>query len=180
MWLLFMGVFFGCFLALERQPAKDPSAASIDFIEPPEGTLHVLMGLHPKCPCTSNSVVALKRLMRTAGREAPCTILAMAPSTTDASWIETDNLALARNIPRATIVIDSDAQRSRELGIHASGGVMIVDARGQVAFRGGITAGRNCPLAGPGLDVAARALSGERLGPQQFPVFGCPLLAEAP
>ena len=145
-----------------------------DFV-PQQGTLHVVMALHPKCPCTRNTLVELQQLLTIDPFSTRCTFLLALPQGEAISWMDTGTARLAKSLPNSQMLVDIDATRSRQLGLRNSGAMLVVQSDRTVAFCGGITAGRSCVAANPGSETVAKLFRHESVVSITTPTFGCPL-----
>ncbi len=154
----------------------DPIAlcALKEFI-PPEGELHVVMAVHPKCPCTRSTLAELERLLGTESTTTRCVFLVSMPSEMPMSWLDSGTTKLAMGIPNARIVVDVDAKRAQRLGLKNSGEILIVQPDGTVSFSGGITSGRTCSQENPGSVAVASLFRGDSIHAITTPTFGCPI-----
>ncbi len=144
-------------------------------ILPPPGKLHVVMALHPKCPCTKTSLEVLGRLLAIDSDSTYCSFLVSLPSDQSVSWIDTPITKLAMSLPNASLAVDVEAKRAHQLGLMNSGSVILVQSDGSVTFRGGITSGRTCSDESPGSVNAASLIRREIIAAITTPTFGFPL-----
>jgi hypothetical protein len=151
-----------------------PAEYLADFV-PEAGTVHVIMALHPKCPCTRTTLAELEHVLALQKERAKCTFLVTLPSNESMSWIDTDTVTFAKKLPTAEIVIDVDSERANQLDLLNSGALLLLHSNGTVSFRGGITSGRTCSVENPGSRAVSDLLRGDVVDPITTPVFGCSL-----
>ncbi len=142
---------------------------------PQAGVLHVVMALHPKCPCTRTTLAELERLLAIESQSTRCTFLVSMPSNQSLSWIDTDTTSFAKNLPNSFLVIDVDSKVSHQLGLKNSGALLVVQSDGTISFSGGITSGRTCSVKNPGSEAVLALIRREPLQDITTPTFGCVL-----
>ena len=79
--------------------------------------------------------------MRHLGDKVHCEVRVCVPAD-DARIPETAIVERARKVTGVHLGIDVDGRRAAGVGIHTSGGVLLLDSQGCVRFCGGITRGR--------------------------------------
>lgn len=152
------------------------------------GRMRVVMGVHPRCPCTRASLAELRELVSRAREDVDVTILLCVPAGAGAAWTESANCDAARAIPGAEVIVDTGGRLAAELGMKTSGHVVVYDGARRLAFSGGITAGRGRvgPSAGGARlraltdrheGSAAGAEGEQRAGAVAAPVYGCELVS---
>jgi hypothetical protein len=151
-----------------------PWDAIADFGRPNEA-LHVIMALHPKCPCSITTLRELESIHAAKTASAKYTFLVALPISQSISWIDTESTKIAMRLPNAEVVVDVDSKRAIQLGLVNSGALLVIQPNGTVCFRGGITSGRTCSAGNPGANAVTRLLKGESIDPITTPTFGCPL-----
>lgn len=124
--------------------------------------------LHPDCPCSRASVHELESAMRMLPLGAR--VIAVFEGMGDgALWAAVGTSSIER-------VLDDGTENAR-FGARTSGYAVVYDARGALAFRGGITASRGHVGDNMGRQKFAAALQGISHG-DHHPVFGCALTSE--
>lgn len=140
-----------------------------------EGRAAFVMALHPRCPCSSASVDALERVVLRRPVNADVIVLVSVPSDASDAWTDSPLVVAARAISGASVVLDTDGERSRSLGMRTSGHLLAYGADGRLAFTGGITPGRGLTCGDAGIERLSELL-------EQFdrateaPVYGCALV----
>ncbi|TWU58734.1 hypothetical protein Poly51_15140 [Rubripirellula tenax] len=157
------------------QSAVCVSRTDLADMVPDKGCLHIVVAMHPKCPCTRTTLSQLERLLAEAPASTKCTFLVSKPRNRLASWIQSDTTDMAKSFANSEIFVDIDSERARKLGMAHSGTVLIVRPDGTLSFMGGITAGRSCSTENPGSLSVASLLRGESAPLLATPTFGCPL-----
>lgn len=148
-------------------------------IVPAEDRLHLVMAIHPYCPCSRASLEALDRIMAHSQGRANASVLFMKPNGVRSGWEQTELWHNATAIPGVDLICDEGGQESRRFGVETSGHVLLYDKNGKQLYSGGITAGRGHHGDNAGLDRCMRFISGEKTDPQDAPVFGCSLFNPA-
>lgn len=144
-------------------------------LRPPTGHLHLVMSIHPQCPCTGNSLRELERLLMLDLERTQCTFLVYSPVGAGSGWLESPTMQVANRIASGDCEIDIAGRRALQLGLDVSGAVLVVDERGQILFEGGITSGRSCTMENPGAAALRSILKREPVPFARTPVFGCSL-----
>ncbi|MFK8115262.1 MAG: hypothetical protein AB8B91_23885 [Rubripirellula sp.] len=103
-----------------------------------------------------------------------CTFIVFKPVGPSDGWTDTPTMIAAQALPNVTFLEDVDALVSRQLGLEVSGAVLVVNDRGEVLLRGGITGSRSCEIENPGEEALAKIAMGANVAPLNTPVFGCP------
>jgi hypothetical protein len=158
----------------DQAPVEWPVASQLRRV-PGKATL--MMFAHPKCPCTRASMEELAALMAESPGEVTAQVVFFKPENAGDDWPRTALWRTAAAIPGVTVSIENAGAEARRFGAETSGDVLLYDARGRLAFHGGITAVRG--EAGPNAGHAALAdfLAGKEAPQTRAPVFGCPLTA---
>src|ERR1700683_2190740 len=102
---------------------------------------HLVMVVHPHCPCSRASIGELATLMAREQGHLQASVVFVDPPGFDGSWAKTDLWASAGLIPGVTRVID-DGREARLFSAATSGQTMVYDANGRLRFTGGITVAR--------------------------------------
>ncbi len=142
-------------------PATWPAASTL----PHEG-ITVATFVHPECPCTRASIT---ELATSISARAPATLLVV---------VEGDPAEIAdrlRALPSARVVIDAGGVEAARFGAKTSGHVVAYDARGSLAFSGGITPGRGHVGDNMGRRSLERILAGGSAVDPTRAVLGCEL-----
>lgn len=143
------------------------------------GRTTLVMFVHPQCPCTRASLSELEQIVTEHSESTPpaldAFVVFLAPSSAPAGW-ETSTLAdRARSLRGVSVVSDTNGQEARLFHADISGVVVLYDGRGDLLFSGGITGGRGEIGENAGLRRVRALLTAAPVGPQDAPVFGCPL-----
>ncbi len=136
----------------------------------------VLFFIHPRCPCTKVSAAMLAAALPAAKPSLQIHVVALtSPELTAAESVANDYRAKLG----ASVHLDSEGAERRRFGVHTSGQVVVYDAAGHLTFAGGVSAARGHEGPNPGQAALIALLRDERPAPANWPVFGCPLTAEA-
>ncbi|XZE20540.1 hypothetical protein SH449x_000415 [Pirellulaceae bacterium SH449] len=195
-----------CFLAILPSIGRDatypqdlvPSWPESSAIEKSNRTPHLLVFVHPFCPCTRATLMNLDYAV--SSKNLKVTIVQL-------SSIRFENihtpLAKIEEVTHGRgwdLVFDTDGAEARKFGVATSGECLLFAPSGQLVFSGGVTAmrghiGRNKPLSSlmAHIDSLEGDLLQRRLQPALlntftvdqskekidiFPTFGCPLFCE--
>jgi hypothetical protein len=143
-------------------PSRWPAASHL----PAPREMHVLMFVHPGCPCTRASLRELEDAVRAQPSPPAVTIVLAEPG---------DEIAtLVRRIPRAQMIAD-DGTEALRFEATTSGFTLVYDADGALAFAGGITGSRGHVGANVGAASLRAVLAGHRPETTRHAVFGCSL-----
>ncbi|MGE0403356.1 MAG: RedB protein [Kofleriaceae bacterium] len=143
-------------------PPRWPTASAL-----PHDGITIAMFVHPECPCTRASIAELAAAI---SAKAPATLVVV---------VEGDPAEIAdrlRALPSARIVTDAGVEAAR-FGAKTSGHVVAYDARGSLAFSGGITPGRGHVGDNMGRRSLERILAGGSAVDPTRAVLGCELEA---
>jgi len=138
----------------------------------------LIMFVHPKCPCTQASMEELNRLLARCNGRVAARVLFFKPGNLPQDWVQTDLWRSAAAIPGVTVQEDIDDTLAHKFGAETSGYVLLYDPRGQLLFRGGITAGRGHAGDNAGESAIVSLAAGQNPGLVQTPVYGCSLLSK--
>lgn len=157
-------------VAPERLPAGIAAA--------PAGGYRLLAFFHPRCPCSRASVRELAEVLSDADVPVDATAHFLVPAGEAPDWAETGLWRSAVAVPGLRSAADPGGATAGRFGVATSGAVLLYDARGRLAFSGGVTAGRGHEGDSPG-NLALRAvLTGDSAAsarPSEAAVFGCGL-----
>jgi hypothetical protein len=171
---------FGALLAYEfrggKQSAPPVKAAGAVAKWLGNKPFHLVLALHPKCPCSRASVAELERLAAQCGADFDITVLVTAPLDAGDDWVEAPLVREARERLHATIVHDANGALAGELGMRTSGAVVLLDSQGQSHFFGGITSSRGHEGDSAGADAIRDIVGGRLPSSDCSAVFGCPLV----
>ena len=148
--------------------------------QPSATRAHLLMFVHPRCPCSDASMGELAKLMASAGPRLEASVYFFYPRQQSASWAHTGLWNSAAAIPGVRAIEDRDAEMAGRFGAFTSGQTLVYDASGNLRFKGGITAARGHSGDNAGRS-AVEALLASPDSVQELvstPVFGCSLTGE--
>jgi len=155
-------------------PRQWPAGASI-ALDSDRDTL--LLFVHPQCPCTRATVEELNRLLVANHDRVQVHVFCYHPANTPDQWTQTELWRSVAAIPGVALHEDPAGRVSQQFGAETSGYVVLYNPRGQLLFKGGITAGRGHIGDNVGESTVASLLSGESVAVKQTPVYGCSMLA---
>jgi hypothetical protein len=154
-------------------PSSWPVGSSLS----PVGDRNTLvMFVHPKCPCTRESLSELNIIMNADAGRAAALIAFLKPDGVDAGWERTASWDAAGAIPNADRFVDRNGSEASRFGVRTSGHVLVYDPGGHLRFSGGITDSRGHAGDNMGRRMVRDALADDGSGGRfDHPVYGCPL-----
>ena len=139
---------------------------------------HLVMVVHPHCPCSRASIGELATLMAGEQKRLRASVIFVEPPGFAGSWAKTDLWNDAGLIPGVTRVID-DGREARLFNAATSGQTMVYDARGNLLFTGGITNARGHFGDNDGIRSIAMIINdgapAKDAAVTRTPVYGCAL-----
>ena len=179
-WLL---AILGGFAYLSRYHNQPGPAAESPALWPPGSRVeeaserfHLLIWLHPRCPCSFSSIGQAERLLSTFADKTTCTVLVALPATRDRRFTETSLVRRAKSMPNTRWLFDDLGREANRFGVQTSGHVLLYGPDGRLRFSGGITPRRGHEGVCAGTLAIEKLLAGgapEAIG--SSPVFGCRL-----
>lgn len=139
----------------------------------------LLMFVHPRCPCSRASISELSVLMTHCHDRLESHVLFLGPTSTPDDWAKTDLWKAAARIPGVELHLDIGGVEHRRFGALVSGEVFLYQPSGELAFHGGITAGRGHAGDNLGRWALEQFLLKDELPTAESPVFGCELTTPA-
>ena len=97
---------------------------------------------HPQCDCTRATLGELAEVLARAPQPPKTYVLFLRPAGFAAGWEQTALWRTAKSLPNVTVLRDDDGAEARRFGAETSGQTLLYDARGALAFSGGITGSR--------------------------------------
>jgi hypothetical protein len=141
----------------------------------------LIMGVHPRCPCTRASVAELARVLAACEGRVEVFVLILAPQHGVTPWVRADWLSRLGTISGVHLFDDPGGLEADRFGARTSGHVALYAPEGHLLFHGGITIARGHEGDNAGREAALALISGGRpAGPAATPVFGCPLVEPSP
>jgi hypothetical protein len=172
-------------LALLGRKANTPGKASIAPSQWPvattvrldSGRATLVMFLHPNCPCSRATIEELNGLMAHCNGKITIYALFLKPKGVSDAWVHTDLWRSAEAIPGVHALSDEGGLEAHRFGAKTSGQTYLYGPKGDLLFRGGITAARGHSGDNAGRDaVQALLVGGSGRRDVTTPVFGCSLL----
>jgi hypothetical protein len=145
----------------------------------PDGHIALVMFVHPQCPCTRASIAELASLVAKIESPISAHVFFYSPASQPSSWVEAEHWKAAAAIPDIHLAHDPEGALAAQFNAVASGFSVVYDARGTLAFAGGITASRGQFGASAGGEAVLRIARGESHGLITAPAFGCSLLGRS-
>jgi hypothetical protein len=133
----------------------------------------LIIGIHPKCPCTLATISELQRIMRQCAGTLSCSVVAFVPTNAPGNWTDTESVRQAREIPGVEVVNDVGGSKLTHLGIQTSGAAVLYDSTGTPRFHGGITPSRGHEGVNIGSETICALINGQQPFVADTPVFGC-------
>jgi len=156
-------------------PRHWPNAAPFQ-LTPAKFTL--LLFAHPQCPCTRATLEELNRLLARCGDRVDTHVFFLQSAGLAANWTRSGLWSSAAEIPGVTLHEDLDGATARRFGAETSGYALLYDTRGELLFRGGITAGRGHAGDNAGENMILAQINSPAANVEQTPVYGCSLLTK--
>ncbi len=157
--------------------AQDRLAATPAESRPPDegGRPALYLFAHPHCPCTRASLHELARIA--AGRADDLAIRVYVeelpelgqPHESSESW------RIASAISGVQVELDRGGRIARSFGARTSGQAVLLDARGELQFAGGLTRARGHEGDSAGARAVLDLLAGRSSATRATPVYGCAL-----
>jgi len=176
-WLSLVGLCFVLLYYYEGIPgaALAPSGAWPEktrvAYEP--GRPHLVMAIHPRCPCTRATLRELERIIARTDGKLEVRLLFWVPPGALAGWEETDLWKMARALPNVKTLRDPAGTEAKMFGARTSGHTVLYDLHGRAVFTGGITPARGHEgVTRGGAAIITHILTGQTLY-ERTQVFGC-------
>lgn len=167
-WATYQGTPGAAALAPERWPNTSAIALGSE-----RSTLVTV--IHPRCSCSSATLVELGSLMREISERVDAYAVFVVPPGSDDEWRNGELWDRANSIAGLTVVLD-EGEESERFGARTSGQILLYEPTGQLIFAGGITPSRGHQGESAGA-ASVRALVGD--GDEQAiartNVYGCAL-----
>jgi hypothetical protein len=144
-------------------------------LTPAKNSKTLLLFAHPRCPCTRASLSELAQVMALGQDQLHSQIVFLQPDANAEKWRNSDLVAQANALSRATVVWDETGELTRQFGVRTSGHVLLFDEAGTLLFSGGITDLRGHSSGNTGSAAVLALAQGEMLPLTTTKVFGCPL-----
>ncbi len=135
----------------------------------------LVMFIHPHCPCSRASIGELALLMAHSQGLVNAHVFFLKPAAMPDDWVLTDTWREAAAIPGVSVHPDDAGAEVRLFNVETSGDLVLYDAKGKLAFHGGITAARGHSGDNAGRSAVQALLLKQSPGTNNTPVFGCSL-----
>ena len=145
-----------------------------------EGRFHLMMAIHPMCPCSNASATELQRLLAHSTEKIRCTILAYTTAQTGTKWLQSQLIARFQSTPSTTVVSDVDGRIASQYRMAYSGATVLIRPDGTMAYWGGITPSRGHEGDNFGVDSILYAIEHDTKGIIEGPVYGCSIDQDLP
>ena len=178
-WILAVGAGFYKlqeYAATPGEAARPGTARPVDVnrvLDPSRANL--VLAVHPHCPCSRATIVALAEVMNRCQDLASADVLFYKPADTPADWERTTLWLSAATIPGVTARADEDGLEAIRFGAVTSGHVVLYSIGGELLFSGGITVSRGHQGRNLGMESLISCLTQGIPDRTPWPVFGCPL-----
>lgn len=147
-------------------------------IDLPSSRHTLLLFLHARCACSRASIHELEQLAGQSREHLNVHVVLYRPPV--ATKDDEDLWARARAIPSVTTHWDEGGVEARRFGSLTSGDALLWSPRGELLYRGGITASRGHIGDSPGRRAILSFLKTGTAATDRAPVFGCPIADRAP
>lgn len=161
-------------------PTKVVSAGDVAQPKTSKAKFHMIMFVHPKCPCTRASIAELRNLME-GNSDLKATVYCYRPSSEKAGWEKSEIWKEAQKIDNVTLVVDVDGAKAGVYRIVTSGQVLLYDVNENLVFSGGITGARGHVGENVGESMIDEIVSNPDTPVAKSlsaPVFGCRILKD--
>jgi len=135
--------------------------------------------VHPNCACSRATLGELGRLLARVPDRVRTLVVISRPEGLADEAASTELRERARAIPGVRVIEDASAVEVTRFGATTSGSCLLYDARGALAFAGGITATRGHEGDSLGQDRIVSLITTGSADGAETPVFGCSI-AEGP
>ena len=142
-------------------------------IDLPSSRHTLLLFLHARCTCSRASVHELAQIVGQGRQRLNVHVILYRPPVGTAG--EEELWAQARAIPGVTVHWDEGGTEARRFGSFTSGDALLWSPRGELLYRGGITASRGHIGDSPGRRAILSLLQTGTAATARAPVFGCPI-----
>jgi len=152
-------------------PSSWPAGSSLARVQ---DSPHLILFLHPHCPCSAATLGELNRILaRAPGVQV--TMVFFVPPDADDSWRSSALRRRAGGLQSSMvrIVDDPAGLEASNFGARSSGHTVLYDAGGRLLFSGGITASRGHEGDNAGADAVVALLAGKEHPVSHAPTFGC-------
>ncbi len=139
---------------------------------------HLVMFIHPHCPCTWASVGELKKILGAPHAPVHVEVVLVLPPGVPTDWEKTPLAAEVSAINGVQVRTDVGGAEASSFGAQTSGHVVLYAADGRLLYSGGITRSRGHEGDNPGSESVLALLNGRDADESARPVFGCPLVAD--
>ena len=140
---------------------------------------NLIMFAHPKCGCTTASLIELEKILHTYAKQINVKIFFYRPTGSDENWSNGDSKKMASKIINVLVYDDEGGQIARRFGALTSGQVMLYSHNGELNYAGGITESRGHIGANAGSRSIASVIDTGKASLKMEHTFGCVLFNEA-
>jgi hypothetical protein len=144
---------------------------------------HLIVFVHPHCPCTRATIANLDRLLARTNGKLDVTAVVVVPLGATSDWADTANVRAVRAIEGVETRTDWGGAEANRFGATTSGYVLLYTADRNLAYAGGITPARGHEGDCKGIDQILAIVAGGTAQleiPQPQTAAGCALLDEGP
>lgn len=150
-----------------------------------QGSLTIVLAVHPRCPCTRATINELERTLARAGEQPTIYALIFEPALEvdtdpDESFARTQIRTRLSDLPGVVMVRDPGSEIASRFGAMTSGHTLVYDADGSLRFSGGLTPTRAHEGPNTGSASLIELLNGGAAIADDAPVYGCPLCPDSP
>ena len=157
-------------------PVRIETGAGRSDLRAPPGKLRLVMFLHPLCPCSRASLEELSVLLAHVGGRGrlEAEVLFIRLRQPPDGWESSGLRRQASALPGVKSGDDLEGL-AEKLGARTSGDTVVVDDRGTVLYRGGLTVARGHLGENDGLVAVEAVAAGREPAVRNGPVYGCEL-----
>jgi hypothetical protein len=135
----------------------------------------LVMFVHAHCPCSRASLAELESILRQHANDVAAYVCFVKEPQQPIDWVHSELWRQAASIPGVLVTCDESGEEARLFNARTSGQTLLYDARGNLAFAGGITAARGHFGPNRGSWLLESHIAQKTSARSTSPVFGCGL-----
>jgi len=183
--LLWLAICLFGFAALARYSGTPGSPGSATAHWPTKSIIrcepdrfHLVVFMHPLCPCSSATLNSIERIRVASPRELEITVALSSEKQLLEAPESHSRRGKIKQIPAVSLIEDVDGIEASFFGARTSGAAFLYGPRKNLLFSGGLTPARGHCGDCDGLAAVADALRNSEAVFVSTPVFGCELLSD--
>ncbi len=182
LWLLLCAASFG---ALNWYKLKPGPVGKINSFWPQNiphehnrTTYNLVLFAHPRCGCTSASLMELEKILVKTKNNLKVKIFFYHPKGESANWSDGESKTMALKLPNTEVYDDDGGEVARRFGAMTSGQTLVYSLEGKLVYAGGITESRGHTGDNTGARSIASVVETGKTIINTQPVFGCVLFSD--